>query len=87
MKFNPGHGQPVHSGQGQHNRARDLNGEHDAAVPRPAGYGILFKSRPSARGFSARSRPGDLPAIKAVSLTSAFHCSAQYGLDQRFSWH
>lgn len=31
-----------------YNRARDLNGEHDAAAsgPRPAGYGILFKSRP-----------------------------------------
>jgi MFS family permease len=31
-----------------YNRARDLNGEHDgaAAAPSPAGYGILFKSRP-----------------------------------------
>jgi hypothetical protein len=29
-----------------YNRARDLDGEHDAAVPRPAGYGVLFKSRP-----------------------------------------
>jgi MFS family permease len=31
-----------------YNRARDLNGEQDAAAsaPRPAGYGILFKSRP-----------------------------------------
>jgi MFS family permease len=31
-----------------HNRARDLDGEHDAAAAAtsPAGYGILFKSRP-----------------------------------------
>jgi MFS family permease len=31
-----------------YNRARDLNGEHDAAAsaPSPAGYGILFKTRP-----------------------------------------
>ena len=31
-----------------YNRARDLNGEHDAAAAatRAAGYGILFKSRP-----------------------------------------
>jgi MFS family permease len=31
-----------------YNRARDLNGEHDAAAAAssPAGYGILFKSRP-----------------------------------------
>ena len=31
-----------------YNRARDLDGEHDeaAAVTSPAGYGILFKSRP-----------------------------------------
>jgi MFS family permease len=31
-----------------YNRARDLNGEHDAAAsaPSPAGYGVLFKSRP-----------------------------------------
>jgi MFS family permease len=31
-----------------YNRARDLDGEHDAAADttRPAGYGILFKSRP-----------------------------------------
>jgi hypothetical protein len=29
-----------------YNRARDLDGEPDAAVPRPAGYGVLFKSRP-----------------------------------------
>jgi MFS family permease len=29
-----------------YNRARDLDGEQDAAVPRPAGYGVLFKSRP-----------------------------------------
>jgi len=31
-----------------YNRARDLDGDHDAAMAtiRPAGYGILFKSRP-----------------------------------------
>lgn len=31
-----------------YNRARDLDGEHDAAAttPKPADYGILFKSRP-----------------------------------------
>jgi MFS family permease len=29
-----------------YNRARDLDGGHDAAATRPADYGILFKSRP-----------------------------------------
>ena len=29
-----------------YNRARDLDGEHDAAAARPADYSILFKSRP-----------------------------------------